>query len=48
MRHNSVVSSYSKSTRIPRVDGLSTDPRVLGRYNFSYICIYFIFNYFSY
>ena len=26
MGHNSVVSGYSKSTRIPQVDGLSTGP----------------------
>ena len=33
MGHNSVVSSYLKSTGIPRVDGWSTDPRVLGRHS---------------
>ena len=36
MRYNSVVSSHSKSTGIPRVnglDGLSTGPSDLGRHN---------------
>ena len=32
MGHNSVVSGYPKSTEILRVDGWSTDPRVLGRH----------------
>ena len=27
---NGVVSGYSTSTNLPRVDGLSTDPRDLG------------------
>ena len=30
MGHNSVVSGHSKSTGIPRVDGLSTRPPDLG------------------
>ena len=30
MGYNSVVSSHPKSIRIPRVDGLSTDPRIWG------------------
>ena len=30
MRHNSVVSSYPKSTGILRVDGLSTGPTDFG------------------
>ena len=33
MGHNSVVSGYPKSIKIPRVDGLSTGPPDLGRYN---------------
>ena len=33
MGHNSVVSGYPKSIRIPRVKGLSTNPWVLGRHN---------------
>ena len=28
-----VVSGYPTSTSIPQVDGLSTDPRVLGRHS---------------
>ena len=32
MGHNSVVSGHPKSTRIPRVDGLSTGPSDLGRH----------------
>ena len=34
MGHNNVVSGYSKSTGIPRVDGLSTGPLDLGRHIF--------------
>ena len=34
MRLNGVVSGYPTSTNIPRVDGLSTDPRGLGRHNY--------------
>ena len=30
MGHKSVVSGHPKSTRIPRVDGLSTGPQDLG------------------
>ena len=30
MGHNSVVSGHLKSTRIPRVDGLSTGPPSFG------------------
>ena len=30
MGHNNVVSGHSKSTGIPRVDGLSTGPPDLG------------------
>ena len=30
MGHNSVVSDYSKSTGVPRVDGLSTGPSGFG------------------
>ena len=30
MGHNSVVSGHPKSTRIPRVDGLSMGPSDLG------------------
>ena len=30
MGHNGVVSDHPKSTRIPRLDGLSTDPRIWG------------------
>ena len=30
-----MVSGYSTSTRIPRVDGLSTDTPVLGRHSFA-------------
>ena len=33
MGHNSVVSGHLKSTGIPQVDGLSTGPSDLGRYN---------------
>ena len=33
MGHNSVVSGHSKSTRILRVNGLSTGPLSLGRQN---------------
>ena len=33
MGHNNVVSVYSKSTGIPRVDELSTGPLDLGRHN---------------
>ena len=33
MGHNSVVSSYAKSTGIPRVNRLSTGPPDLGRHN---------------
>ena len=29
-----VVLGYPTSTSLPRVDGLSTDPQVLGRHNF--------------
>ena len=32
MGHNSVVSGHPKSTRILRVDGLSTRPPDLGRH----------------
>ena len=32
MGHNGVVSNYMISTDILLVDGLSTDPRILGRY----------------
>ena len=32
MGHGGVVSSYPTSTSLPRVDGLSTDPQVLGRH----------------
>ena len=34
MGHNSVVSGHSKSTGIPRVDGLSTGPPDLGCHTF--------------
>ena len=37
MGHNSVVSSHAKSTRILRVDGLSTGPPDLGRHKLSLI-----------
>ena len=30
---NGVVSGYSTSTNIPRIDGLSTDPWEIGRYS---------------
>ena len=45
MRHNSVVSGHSKSTRIPRVDGLSMGPPEIGAsqsllHEESYIYIY--------
>ena len=30
---NGVVSSYPTSTNLPRVDGLSTNPRELGWHN---------------
>ena len=33
MRHNSVVSGHPKSTRIPRIDGLSTGSLDLGHHN---------------
>ena len=33
MGHNSVVSGHPKSTRIPWVDGLSTEPLDLGRHS---------------
>ena len=36
MGHNSVVSGHLKSTRIPRVDGLSTGPPEIGA---SQLCI---------
>ena len=35
-RHPRVVSGYPTSTSIPRVDGLSTDPLVLGRQSLVY------------
>ena len=35
MGHNSVVSGHPKSTRIPRVDELSTGPPVLGCHTYS-------------
>ena len=31
--HDGMVSGYPTSTSFPLVDGLSTDPRVLGRHN---------------
>ena len=34
MGHNSVVSGYSKSTGVSRVDGLSMGPPDLGRHSF--------------
>ena len=34
MGHNSVALGHPKSTGIPRVDGLSTGPPVLGHYNY--------------
>ena len=40
-----VVSGYPTSTSILRVDGLSTDPRVLGRHNFLHIFSFFFFNF---
>ena len=39
-----MVSGYLTSTILPRVDGLSTDPRVLGRHKlnqFTYLFIIF-------
>ena len=36
MGHNSVVSGHPKSTRIPRVDGLSTGPPDLGHHMHSH------------
>ena len=44
MGHNSVVSSYPISTSFPRVDGWSTNPRVMGHHNnssldWSTICV---------
>ena len=33
MGHGDVVLGYRTSTSLPQVDGLSTDPRVLGRHN---------------
>ena len=33
MGHNGAISSYSVSMGIPRVDGKSTDPRILGRHS---------------
>ena len=33
MGHNSVVSGHPKSTGIPQVDGLSTEPPDLGRHS---------------
>ena len=39
-RFSEVVSDNPTSTRIPRVDGLSTDPRVLGRHNKFHLNLY--------
>ena len=34
-----MVSGYPTSTNIPRVDGLSTDPREMGRHSTFYITV---------
>ena len=42
MRHNMMVSSHPKSTRIPRVSGLSTGPPKIGASHI--LCIYCYLN----